>query len=524
MASPQGSSDYLPPNVTVRERMVAAAEETWRSYMPDAEDSERRKSYLRRWAEYKGRPVDFVLDNIAPQNGIAPYQHGFLQSVETESHLAWVANRGAGKTASLAWLTIYWLLTRPFSRVLILAPTLQRQVSQFVLPEIEKWVETAPRPLPIDVKGTRADVEGFEKRWCATGSQATDPDKIEGLHADDVLVIVDEAKGVDQDVVDSLQGTQTSPRGSKAYIMTSAAGTDEGPFYECFHAMSDLWWTLRTDAYEGVEAGLIDPGWIEYCRTAWGEDDPRFRRQVLAEFAADVQNALWERDTLAANRVPITEKIDASHAHPKQKAVTQELAKLGLDLEQIVVAIDPSGSKGGDECGIVVVGKGRCTYCHRTNGDSPPPVHGFLLEDLSGQYAPERWARLAVDAYQRWHADKLVAEKNYGGDMVRRVLRAADVEGSEHVPVRLIHAKKGKSLRAQPVATLDGDGKVHHVGRYVDLENQMCGWDPEEDSRESPDRVDARTYGFTDLFNLDRAPKSEDRPPRGPRSHSSFAM
>jgi hypothetical protein len=186
----------------------------------------------------------------------------------------------------------------------------------------------------------------------------------------------------------------------------------------------------------------------------------------LAAFLTECQHAvdapagaLWQRDELHTHRVT---------GHP--------------DLARVVVGVDPSGSTTGDEQGIVVAGRG-------IDG------HGYVLADASCSLPPEGWATRAVEAYHRHQADSIVAEKNYGGDMVLATIRTVD----KTVPVKLVTASRGKVVRAEPVASLYTQGRVHHVGVQQQLERQMTGWDP-ADYDGSPDRVDALVWALTDLF------------------------
>ena len=185
------------------------------------------------------------------------------------------------------------------------------------------------------------------------------------------------------------------------------------------------------------------------------------RQELGGELIEDVLGALWQRDLLEQNRV--------THAP---------------DLVRIVVAIDPSGGndEGHAECGIVAAGKG-------TDGQ------GYILRDVSERLSPERWASRAVQQYHELKADRILAEANFGGAMVQSTIRAVD----PNVPVKLVTASRGKRLRAEPVAALDEQGKLHHVGMLPTLEDQMCSWVPDSGDP-SPDRLDARVWAITELM------------------------
>jgi phage terminase large subunit-like protein len=154
------------------------------------------------------------------------------------------------------------------------------------------------------------------------------------------------------------------------------------------------------------------------------------------------------------------------------------------DLRRIIVSIDPAGSsnKNSDETGIIVAGIDRAGI-------------GYVLHDLSGKYSPEGWARKAIGAYKIWHADRIVAERNYGGDMVVSTLKSVDPA----VPVKVVTASRGKSVRAEPIAALYEQGRIRHVGNLGLLEDQLCEWDPAANGP-SPDRLDALVWCITELM------------------------
>lgn len=151
-------------------------------------------------------------------------------------------------------------------------------------------------------------------------------------------------------------------------------------------------------------------------------------------------------------------------------------------LQTVVVAIDPAvtANEDSDETGIVVFG---------TSG-----MHGYLLDDLTCRLSPEGWARVAVEAARKHGADRIVAEVNNGGDLVASVIRTVD----PRINVKSVRASRGKQLRAQPVTALYEQGKVHHVGQFPALEDQLCTWTPDSDG--SPDRLDALVWAATDTM------------------------
>lgn len=190
------------------------------------------------------------------------------------------------------------------------------------------------------------------------------------------------------------------------------------------------------------------------------------RQELYAEILGDNPGALWKRD-----------QIDATRISP---------ARLP-QLSQIVVAVDPAASNNpdSDETGIVIVGR-----------DSQDPPHFYVIEDCSLQGSPDEWATAAVKAWERTEANCIVAEVNQGGDMVEAIIRTK----GQGVPYQAVRASRGKATRAEPVAALYEQGRVHHVGSLPKLEDQMCEWDP-TGGGDSPDRMDALVWGVTAIMN-----------------------
>jgi predicted phage terminase large subunit-like protein len=186
------------------------------------------------------------------------------------------------------------------------------------------------------------------------------------------------------------------------------------------------------------------------------------RQELEGEILDDNPGALWSRDLIEKTRIPAGE-------HP--------------ELRRIVVAVDPavSVSESSDETGIIVAGIG-----HNN--------HGYVLSDLSGKYSPTEWARRAIEAYRLHKADRIVYEQNMGGDLVANTLRMVDMS----VPLRAVHAARGKITRAEPISALFEQHRSHVVGALPQLEDQMCSFEPGmRDSHD--DRVDAMVWALSDL-------------------------
>jgi len=203
---------------------------------------------------------------------------------------------------------------------------------------------------------------------------------------------------------------------------------------------------------------FVDNVRAAYAGTRWG------RQELDGELIEDVAGALWSRDLLERQRVALVPQI-----------------------VRVVIGVDPPVSEHGDQCGIVAVGVGT-------------DKKAYVLADHSvGGASPETWARAVAAAAEMWQADRVVAEDNQGGNMVESVLRAADV----FMPVKRVHASRGKSARAEPVAALCETGRVCHAQPFPALEDQMCGLivgGGYEGPGRSPDRADALVWALTELM------------------------
>ena len=188
------------------------------------------------------------------------------------------------------------------------------------------------------------------------------------------------------------------------------------------------------------------------------------RQELLGELLEDVEGALWTIAGIDADRIALADLPD---------------------LVRICIGIDPSGGEGegNDEQGIIVAGLG-------VDGDL------YVLADRSCKLSPNGWASRAVAAFHEFSADRIIAEINYGGAMVKSTIRNVD----KKVPVDVITASRGKVQRAEPVAALYEQHRVHHVGPMPKLEDQMTTWTPIDGT--SPDRMDALVWVLTELAQL----------------------
>ena len=220
--------------------------------------------------------------------------------------------------------------------------------------------------------------------------------------------------------------------------------------------------TVVTGGSTFENAANLAPTFLQQIRRQY-EGTRLGRQELFAEILEDTPGALWTLDRLERNRVT---------------------AEQVPELTRIVIAVDPSGTadpETGAEAGIVAAGLG-------VDG------HGYVLHDWSGHYTPGQWGALACRQFVGLRADRIIGERNYGGQMVAHTIKMAAKDLGVTVAYKDVNASRGKQLRAEPVAALDEQGRVHLVGVWPDLEDQLVTWVP---GMKSPDRLDACLVGST---------------------------
>lgn len=190
------------------------------------------------------------------------------------------------------------------------------------------------------------------------------------------------------------------------------------------------------------------------------------RQELYAEILEDVEGALFNGQLIEEGRVRDVP-----------------------ELERIVVAVDPAvtANENSDETGIIVAG--------RTSDN-----HFYILQDASQTTSPDVWVKKAIELYNRYECDRIVAEVNNGGDLIERLLRTQD----STVPYTSVRATRGKQVRAEPISALYEQNRVHHVGYFKDLEEQMCQFTG-NNVKSHDDRVDALVWAITSLQSSGKA-------------------
>jgi len=221
--------------------------------------------------------------------------------------------------------------------------------------------------------------------------------------------------------------------------------------------------TALTRASTAANAGNLAPAFVDEMQRRYG-NTALGRQEIEGEIIEERQGALWRREWIEAHRL-----------------------SRAPDLVRIVVAVDPpvTANAASDACGIVVAGLGE-------------DGRGYVLADrtIRGR-EPAAWARAAVAAFRDLEADRIVVEVNQGGDLVPLVMRQVDAS----IPIVKVRATRGKVVRAEPVSALYAEGRVAHVGEFVDLENQLCAFGADGlAGGKSPDRLDALVWAMTELM------------------------
>ncbi len=229
-------------------------------------------------------------------------------------------------------------------------------------------------------------------------------------------------------------------------IADSATVITRGSTYDNAANLSPAFLAAVRERYEGTRLG---------------------RQELYAEILDDVPGALWTREMLEASR--------------------RKASPVGF--RRVVVAVDPSGGHDveNDEQGIIVAALGQ-------------DGHAYVLEDCTCKLTPEGWGRVTVEAFLKHKADRILWERNFGGEMVEHVITTSARNRGVVVSTREVKASRGKVVRAEPVAALYEQGKVHHVGAFPQLEDQLCLFTPSGEFDKSPDRADALVWALTDLM------------------------
>jgi PBSX family phage terminase large subunit len=363
-------------------------------------------------------------------------QYEFLRS--PARYRAFIAGVGSGKT--YAGVLASLVACQQAERGAIVAPTYP-MLKDVVLPTFRELAEDGIDQL--NKADLYADMTNGNRILFRSADK---PERLRGMNLG--WCWVDEAALIDEETWDILLGRLRLDPG-RAWLTTTPKG---------HNWVYDRFIDDPGEEHETVRASTRDNPHLPdtYIESLEEQYTERFRRQEMEGEFVEAAGALWS-----------WEHIERTDAPPTA-------------MDRIVVGVDPAGG-GPDEVGIVAVG---------TSGE-----RAYVLRDASMQGSPNAWANAVVSVYNDLSADRVVAEKNFGGDMVSTVLKS----NSPNLPVEMVNASRGKQQRIEPVAALYEQGKVRHVGTFDRLETQMTTWDPAEDDT-SPDRVDALVWALTELM------------------------
>lgn len=364
-----------------------------------------------------------------------------------------LAGRGSGKTRACAEAVHKWAENRDW-HICLVGETVA-EVRDVMIEGPSGLIKTAKPWNPCEYQPSKRRIVWPETGTWATTYSGDSPDQLRGASSQGAWLDELAKYRYPREVWDNLMMVLRVSRAPKSIVSTTprpiplikelakqAREGGHGVIMRC-------WSTYRNIANlsERFIANRIKP----YEGTRYG------RQELEAEILEDVEGALWNLSRIDSLRV--------TGAPP---------------LTRLVIGVDPPGSVKG-QCGIIAMG-----------------MHAeelYQLDDMSMSGLPEEWGKQVVAAYHEWEADAVVLETNFGGDMVMSTIRAIDPT----VPLKAVHASRGKAIRAQPISAYTEQGKVHHVGSFSALEDELVGWMP--DDPKSPNRLDAYVWAATELLS-----------------------
>jgi PBSX family phage terminase large subunit len=403
--------------------------------------------------------------------------------------------RSSGKSVFVA--DFFLMTARTGKYRFLCAREIQKSLSQSVMSLLESRIEEHGWSAEFDILKNEIRHKYSGSVFIFSGLQSHTVDTIKS-YADINYVWIEEAQSVS---TRSLEVLIPTIRAEDSEIIMTFNRTDENdPCYALFKKEFETltvkrtwetsdgkvlkWEEFETDDCIGIYANHDANPYMpevlkkemEKCRLKNIDD---YNHIWLGQPRRNYENALWKPQWIENNRVFSTD---------------------GIQMSTIYVAIDPAAtsSANSDETGIVVVGKARHaveTKVEDGKMKQETQWHYYVLADKSGIYTPLDWAKRSIALYNEYLANKIIAEKNQGGEMVSSNLRTVD----RNIPIELVHATRGKAIRAEPVASLYEQGQVHHVGYFPELEKELTSWSPDE--KWSPNHLDAVVWGIVGLMD-----------------------
>lgn len=425
-----------------------------------------------------------IPENLLYEDRPIRYSHkyGYLfDRPENVRYFILTGGRGSGKSYAVSTAISHELMFDPvFHNILYLRQTLtSAHIS--IIPEFMEKIDlmgfhtgvfSRKQEIENTGNGTKILFRGIQS---SKGSNEANLKSIPNVGT----VIVDEAQElVDEDAFDridlSLRSKQIrnnvilslNPTDSSHWICRRFF--DERGIPEDFNGIYKDTCYIHTDWTDNKRN--LSQAFIDLARQCRDTNPEKYRNIYQGFFKREKTNALWKRSTM----------IDPFRIN-----------RLNVDLERIVVGVDPAVTNGeeSDFTGIVVVGRAKNAH----TGE----MEYYVLDDRSMRGSPNEWAKEAVETYIDYDADRIIAEVNNGGDLVESIMRNIDPS----ISYSSVRARRGKVLRAEPISALYERGLVHHVGlpsNFITLENQMCSYVGEVGEK-SPDRLDALVWALTEL-------------------------
>ncbi len=364
------------------------------------------------FAAYRDNPrgfVETVLHGTSARrrsNGEA-YQFSILDAIASRDHVVVTSGHGVGKSVLAAWATLWFLCSRRDALVLVLAPTQQRQAKGIVEREIKRWAVRGGITLRSD--GTALHCDATASRLVLL-TNAADVGSLEGQHADHVLLLCDEAKSLDRDVLDGVQGALTGDEGRT--VLLSTPGRPAGPHYDAASDQSGTWARFVIGAHD---SDRVHPRWVAARAQAWGATSPTYVMRVLGEYPADGEGVLVGWSVLYAA---------SSQRQPLPLSSRDRGTTLALDVARSVA--------GDHSCGLLV-------------------RDGIVLHiDLWREPSLTQTAERALELARRFRPDRIVVDEGgVGGGLVDRLREYGQLVQGLHFGARAYDHTRFQNLRAE---------------------------------------------------------------------------
>ena len=370
--------------------------------------------------------------------------------------------RGSGKSFAV---TDYGLrITYDKGRVILFMRYTMIAASISIIPEFEAAMERENALNDFDIIGSEIINKFTRSKIIFKGVKASSLNQTANLKSIQGLtdVIYDEfEEHPDQESFDKLDDSIREAGVTNKIVLVSNALHKKSWQRQQFWKKTGLYYTMTErimSTFKDNRKNLSD-SWHEKRKLVKKRSKVKYDREYLGLDYEDVEDALWCMAMI----------LRVSELPPMQR---------------IVVAIDPAATAKdtSDDTGIIVAGLG-------VDG------RGYVLEDSTGKYSPNGWAKIAIDLYHKWKADRIIGEKNNGGDMIKTIIHNID----KSVSYKAVWASRGKMTRAEPIASLYEEEEVSHLGTLLELETEMTTWAALA-GQKSPNRVDALVWGLTELM------------------------